>query len=30
MLKLPVYTSKAQLREKLLIALKECEGFGLA
>jgi len=30
MLRLPVYKSKEELKEKLLIALKECEGFGLA
>jgi len=30
LLKLPMYSSKAELKEKILIALKECEGFGLA
>lgn len=30
MLKLPAYNSKAKLRQKLEIAMKECEGFGLA
>ena len=30
MLKLPVYSSVEELKSKLIIALKECEGFGLA
>ena len=30
LLKLPVYQTKEILRDKMAIALRECEGFGLA